>query len=170
METNKTKQAIKPSDKELVITRIFDAPRQVIWNAWTEEHELEQWFAPKEFTTRVEKQDLRPGGKWRYVMVGPDGKEYPSKGVFREIDPPERIVTTDEFDEPWPGEIIEGIVVTTTFDEMGPRTKVKINIVHKSAEDRRKHEEMGVIGGWNSTLDCLDEYLQAEKLAKSEKR
>ncbi|MEP0755700.1 SRPBCC domain-containing protein [Trichocoleus sp. Lan] len=118
---------------------------------------------PKGFTTKVTELDLRPGGKSRYVMIGPDGTEYPVKGVFREVVPLERIVTTDEFDEGFEkvvnADLPKGIVMTVLFEDLDGKTKLTLRIVHESAEDRRKHEEMGVIGGWNSSFDCLDEFL-----------
>lgn len=151
------------SDRELVITRVFNAPRELVFKAWTEAKHVEQWFGPKGFTTRVTESDLRPGGKWCYVMISPDGTEYPSKGVFREIVPPERIVTTDEFGEGIEKvldvDLPQGMVVTTLFEELDGKTKLTIQIMHQSADDRRKHEEMGVVAGWNSTLDCLEEHL-----------
>lgn len=122
-----------------------------------------QWWGPKGFTTRVTELDLRPGGKWRYVMIGPDGTEYPAKGVFREIVPLERIVTSDEFDEGFEkvmnADLPRGMVTTAIFEDLGSNTKLTLRIMHEFTEDRRKHEEMGVIEGWNSSFDCLDELL-----------
>ncbi|NJL39498.1 MAG: hypothetical protein HC840_10310 [Leptolyngbyaceae cyanobacterium RM2_2_4] len=151
------------SDREVVITRIVDAPRELVFKAWTETKHIEQWFGPKGFTTRVVENDLRPGGQWCYIMVGPDGKEYPSKGVFREIVPLERVVATDEFgegiEEVLDIDLPQGMVTTTTFEDLEGKTRLTIQIMHDTASDRRKHEEMGVIAGWNSSLDCLDELL-----------
>lgn len=151
------------SERELVITRVFNAPRELVFKAWTEAKHIEHWFGPEGFTTRVTENDLRPGGQWCYVMIDADGTEYPSKGIFREIVPPERIVTTDEFGEGIEkvvnADLPQGMVVTVLFEEVEGKTKVTIQIVHESADDRRKHEEMGVVAGWNSSLDCLDAYL-----------
>lgn len=96
---NKNDSTDTQSDCEIVITRIFNAPRELVFKAWTEPKHIEQWWGPKGFTTRVEQMDFRPGGTWRYVMCGPDGTEYPGNGVFKEVVPPERIVATDQFDE-----------------------------------------------------------------------
>ena len=83
--------------------------------------------------------------------------------MFREIVPPERIVTTDEFGEGiekvMDGDLPQGMVVTALFEDLGNQTKLTIHVLHESASDRRKHEEMGVVAGWNSSLDCLDEHL-----------
>jgi uncharacterized protein YndB with AHSA1/START domain len=159
MSTNKSKTVTRPSEKEILITRNFNAPRDQVWKAWTDSQQVPEWWGPRGFTARVTQLDLRPGGTWRYVMIGPDGTEYPSKGVFQEIVPPERIVTTDEFDEGFPGDTIQGIVITATFADRGKQTQLTIDIVHQSAEDCHQHEEMGVIDGWNSTLDRLGEFL-----------
>jgi len=151
------------SDREIVITRVFNAPRELVFKAWTEPKHIEQWWGPQGFTTRVTEMDLRPGGQWRYVMISPDGTEYPAKGIFREIVPPERIVTSDEFDEGFEqvvnADLPQGIVMTAVFEDLNSKTKLTLQILHATAEDRRKHEEMGVIAGWNSSFDCLDEYL-----------
>jgi uncharacterized protein YndB with AHSA1/START domain len=96
---NKNDSTDTQGDRELVITRVFDAPRELVWKAWTDPKHIAQWWGPKGFTTRVEQMDFRPGGIWRYVMCSPDGTEYPVNGVFREVVPSERIVATDEFDE-----------------------------------------------------------------------
>ncbi len=160
---NKTTFTEPQSEREIVITRIFDAPREMVYQAWTDPIHVAQWWGPKGFTTRVLELDMRPGGTCRYVMVGPDGTEYPVKGVFREIVPFEKIVATDEFDEGFEqlveGDLPQGIVTTTLFEDVGKQTKLTLHIVHESVEERRKHEEMGVIVGWNSSFDCLDEYL-----------
>lgn len=151
------------SDRQLVITRIFNAPRELVFQAWTEPEQIEQWWGPKGFTTRVIEMDLRPGGLARYVMIGPDGTEYPVKGVFREVIPPERIVSTDEFDEGFEQvadiDLPQGMITTILFEEIDGKTKLTLLIDHPTVEDRRKHEEMGVIAGWQSSFDCLDEFL-----------
>lgn len=161
--TNTHDSTDSQSDREIVITRVFNAPRELVFKVWTDPQHIAQWWGPKGFTTRVTELDLRPGGKWRYVMIGPDGKEYPVKGVFREIVPLERIVTSDEFDEGFEKviniDLPRGMVVTAVFEDLDSKTKLTLQIMHESVEDRRKHEEMGVIEGWNSTLDCLDEHL-----------
>lgn len=153
-------------DTEIVITREFSAPRQLVWDVWTEPKHVEKWFGPKGFTTRVESVDFKVGGKWKYVMVGPDGTEYPSVGVFREIVPIEKIVSTDEFGEGFEEiesvkniDLPQGMIATTLFDDLGERTKLTIIVSHPTVEDREKHEAMGVVDGWNTTLDKMEEYL-----------
>lgn len=152
------------NDRELVIVREFDAPRSLFWKVWTEPRHITQWFGPRGFSTRVETYDFRVGGKWSYTMVGPDKAEYPCDGIFKEIVPVERIVTTDEFGEEMlkgqPADAFpRGMVVTALFEDLGDRTRLIIRIMHQSVEDRIKHEKMGVVGGWGSSFDCLDEYI-----------
>ncbi len=152
------------SERELVITRTFDAPRELVWKVWTEAAHIEKWWGPRGFDTKVTEMDIRPGGKWNYVMIGPDGTEYPGKGVFSEVVPPERIVATDEFgdkyDEIMPGvDLPKGLVTTALFDDLGSRTRLTLTISHATVEDRKKHEEMGVVAGWGSSFDKMDEYL-----------
>lgn len=154
-----------PSQDEhtIVITRTFNAPRDLVWRVWTEPAHIAQWWGPKGFTTRVEEMDLRPGGKSRYVMIGPDGAEYPGEGVFQEVVPQERIVTTDKFGEDYQPttdvDLPQGMVLTAIFEDLGHQTRLTLQIVHPTVEEKRKHEEMGVVAGWNSSFDCMDEYL-----------
>ena len=150
-------------ETEIVINREFTAPRQLVWDVWTQPKHIEKWFGPKGFDTRVEKFDFKVGGRATYVMVGPDGKEYPGTGVYKEIVPIEKIVTTDEFGEGFEEshpdmDLPQGMVTTALFDDLSDKTKLTLIISHPTVEDRKKHEAMGVVDGWNSTLDKLEEY------------
>ena len=154
------------NEKEIVITREFAAPRQLVWDVWTQPKHIEKWFGPKGFDTRVEGHDFKVGGRSTYVMIGPDGTEYPGTGVFKEIVPIEKIVTTDEFGEGIEKveslknvDLPQGMISTFLFDDLGEQTKLTVLIAHPTVEDRKKHEDMGVVGGWNSSFDKLDEYL-----------
>lgn len=155
--------AAQSSDRDIVIERIFDAPRELVWQVWTDPQHVARWFGPRGFTTRVEELDLRVGGRSSYVMVGPDGKEYPGKGVFKEIVPMERIVTTDEFGEDFDAQGVDlpqGIMLTVEFADHGKKqTKLTLTIEHPTPEDKAKHEDMGVVGGWGSSFDCMDDHL-----------
>ena len=121
------------SDREIVIVREFAAPRPLVWDVWTRPEHIARWWGPRGFTTTVTAMDLQPGGKWRYVMHGPDGSDYPVHGVFLEVVPPERIVTTDEFDDGWtppqPIDLPKGIVATAVFAEAGPKTRLTLTML-----------------------------------------
>jgi uncharacterized protein YndB with AHSA1/START domain len=151
-------------EADIVITREFNAPRDVLWTAWTDAKYIEKWFGPRGFTTRVVRNEIEAGGTTDYIMIGPDGTEYPAKGVIKEIDPPSRIVSTDEFGEEYQEknpslDLPQGMIVTCLFDEVADRTRLTIRIAHKSQADRAKHEKMGVVAGWSSSLDKLEELL-----------
>jgi predicted lactoylglutathione lyase/uncharacterized protein YndB with AHSA1/START domain len=150
------------SDRTIVLTRTFAAPRELVWKVWTDPKHIANWWGPRGFTTTVKQLDLRPGGRMHYVMTGHDGAEYPVGGVFREVVPFERIVSTDEFLDGFDAggmDLPKGVITTTEFAADGPnRTTLTVTISHPTPADKAKHEAMGVVGGWHSMLDCLDEY------------
>jgi uncharacterized protein YndB with AHSA1/START domain len=151
---------------EIVVTRVLEAPRERVWQAWTRAEQVARWWGPEGFRTRVEQLDLRPRGRWRYVMIGPDGAEYPSEGVFTEVVAGERIVSTDDFADDFASaeiakdDLPRGMVVTTRFEDHGSGTQLSVRMAHPSADDREKHEKMGVVEGWHSMIDCLAEHLR----------
>ena len=155
-------------ETELVITRRLAAPRDLVWRVWTDADHLAAWCKPNGFTTRVDAHEFRVGGYWRYVMIGPDGVEYPSEGMFVEIDPPNRLVSTDQFSEdyvaPAGDSLPTGILVTLVFEDAGEDTEVTVRISHPTVEERKNREAMGVVVGWNSTIDELDAYLALLRL------
>jgi uncharacterized protein YndB with AHSA1/START domain len=146
----------------LVITRIFDAPRELAWKAWTEPEQAMQWWGPKNFTAPVIKINLRRGGKYLSCMRGPDGKDYWSTGVYREIVPMERIVLTDSFaDEKgntvpasaygMPGDWPLELLVTVTFENLGGKTKMTLR--HEGVPAGALREQCAA--GWNQSFDKL---------------
>jgi uncharacterized protein YndB with AHSA1/START domain len=153
--------AASTTDREIVITRVFDSPRDVVFQAWIDPQQIGSWWGPKGFTTTTYQMDVRPGGVWRFVMHGPDGINYQNKIVYLEIVKPERLVYDhgDEADA-------EHFRVTVTFAEEEGKTRLTMRSVFKSAAARdevvtRYH----AIEGGNQTLDRL-----AEQLAKNATR
>jgi uncharacterized protein YndB with AHSA1/START domain len=143
------------SDSELAITRVFDAPRELVWKAWTED--LDQWSAPRGFTIPVSEGDLRPGGKWHAVMVTPEGKELPLGGVYREIVPPERLVFTHAWDDAT-GKAGPETVVTVILTARGNKTEMNFRQTgFDSVESRNGHAD-----GWGQCFERLDEILSAK--------
>src|SRR5262245_36546673 len=126
------------SDPEIVITRVFNAPRELVWKVWTQPEHVAKWWGPRGFDTRVVALDLRPGGKSHYIMRGPDGAEYPVCGTFLEVIPYERIVTTDEFGEdfkpPVGVELPQGMILTALFEDDGDKTRLTLRISHPTVE------------------------------------
>ena len=148
-------------ERELVITRVFDAPREKVWRMWIEPENIKKWWGPIEFTAPYAELDLRVGGKYLYCMEGPDGKEYWSGGTFREIAPLERIVATDSFTDK-DGKVVPAtayglsadypmeLMLTVTFeDEEHGKTKLTIrHFGHPSGLDME-----GARMGWTTSLD-----------------
>lgn len=146
-----------PSDREIVITRIFDAPRELVFKVWTDPQLIPQWWGPKSSTTTVDKMDVRPGGVWRFVEHEPDGSEYAFNGVYHEIVPPERIVSTFEY-EGMPGHVS---VETVTFEEHEGKTKMTSHALFQSIEDRDGILKSGMEEGAAETWSRFEELLKS---------
>lgn len=142
------------SDRELVLTRIIDAPPAQVFQIWTTQ--LPRWWGPHGMTTPFCEMELRPGGSFRTVMRAPDGTEYPTRGVFLEVVENERIVFTDAFDPGWQPNPDAFFTAITTFEPWPDgRTRYTARALHWSAENREKHEKMGFQQGWGESLDRL---------------
>ncbi len=166
----KSSTATSTSERELVITRVFDAPRELVWKAWTEPEHVMRWWGPKYFTAPVCQIDLRVGGKYLFCMRSPDGQDFWSTGVYREIVEPERIVCTDSFaDEKGnpvpashygvPGEWPMELIVTVTFEEHEGKTRLTLRQVGVPLGEMKEMTE----AGWNGSFDKLAESLEKEK-------
>jgi uncharacterized protein YndB with AHSA1/START domain len=150
-----TPTAAPASDRELVLTRLIDAPREKLFRAWTDPALLKQWFAPVPWTTASAELDVRPGGASLIVMRDPEGKEFPSRGVFLEVVKNERLVFTDAYVRAWePSEkpFMTGIL---TFEDLGGRSRYTARVRHWTVADREAHEKMGFHQGWGQCTDQL---------------
>jgi uncharacterized protein YndB with AHSA1/START domain len=145
------------SGREIVIARVLNFPRELVFTAWTDPKHARHWWGPTGFRITTHAADIKPGGAWRFTMHGPDGTDYPNKIVFIEIVKPERMVykhTGDKDPDP------EAFETTVTFEEQGGKTKLTMRAVFASAEARNLVvEKYGAIEGGNQTLDRLTEYL-----------
>ena len=139
----------------LQMTRTFEAPREVVFNAWTDGKQMAKWFGPKGFTTEITQHDARPGGLSLIVMRGPDGTEYPGKAIFREILKPQRIVMTT-FALKDGREVLETLV-TVTLEEKSGKTTLNLVVEIVKATDEAKPYTAGMEEGWKQTLDKLGE-------------
>jgi uncharacterized protein YndB with AHSA1/START domain len=142
-----------PSDREIVSERVFDAPRERVFAAYTDPELIPQWWGPRGTTTIVDQMDVRPGGAWRFVPRGPDGDESGFRGTYREVTPPERIVQTFEW-EGMPGHVM---VETATFEDLGGRTKVTATSLFHTSEERDGMLASGMERGLTETHDRLAE-------------
>jgi uncharacterized protein YndB with AHSA1/START domain len=146
------------TEREIVISRVFDAPREVVWNAWTDPKQVVQWWGPRGFTTTIHEMDVRPGGVWRQTMHGPDGTNYPNKSVFLEVVKPERTVYSHGGGKE--GGPAANFKATWTFEVDGDQTRVTIRMVFDSAQAREQVvKEFGAIEGGKQTLQRLGECL-----------
>jgi uncharacterized protein YndB with AHSA1/START domain len=144
-----------PADRELVLTRLIDAPREKLYRAWTDPELLKQWFAPKPYTTPVARLDVRSGGSAFIVMRGPDGQDLPNHGVYLEVVPNERLVSTDAFTEAWQPSTKPFMTLILTFEDEGGKTRYTARVRHWTVEDREAHEKMGFHEGWGICTDQL---------------
>ena len=152
----------KPADRELIIERTFKAPRALVFEVLTRPEHVRNWYGLRDHTMPVCNIDLRPGGKWRYVLRDPNGQEYAFRGEYREIAPPARIVSTEEF-EGMPG---TEYVVTMTLEEKKGVTTLRSHLVYQNNEHREGHIASGMERGMNETFDRLDEYLETMSSAR----
>lgn len=143
------------SNRELVLSRLIDAPREKLFRAWTEPELLKRWFAPLPYTTPVAELDLRPGGASLVVMRDPQGNDLPNRGVYLEIVRNERLVFTDAYTSAWEPAAKPFMTVILTFEEAGGRTRYTARVRHWSAADRAAHEKMGFHEGWGRCTDQL---------------
>jgi uncharacterized protein YndB with AHSA1/START domain len=147
-----------PSDREIRLTRAFDAPRRLVWEAITKPEHVARWWGLRGSTLTVCEMDFRPGGAWRFVLRGPDGQDHPFKGEYREVVPPERVVSTFIYD-------VEGIrdhesLETLTLDERDGKTTLSVTVLHKSKEARDGHLQSGMEFGAAQSYDRLAELLR----------
>lgn len=148
--------APKTDDRELVLTRIIDVPREKLYRCWTEPALMKQWFAPKPYETPVVQIDLRPGGLSLIVMKSPEGQEIPCPGIYLEVVPNEKLVFTDAFTSAWVPSQKPFMAATITFEDLGGgKTRYTATARHWSKEDRETHEKMGFHEGWGLCADQL---------------
>jgi len=148
-------QAAPSSDRELVLTRLIDAPREKLFRAWTEPELLKQWFAPAPWTVTRAEIDLRPGGASLIVMRSPEGQEFPNPGVILEVVRNERIVITDAYAKAWEPSEKPFMTAIITFDDEGGNTRYTARARHWTVADREAHEKMGFHEGWGQCADQL---------------
>jgi len=148
---------IEPADRVLMITRVFDAPLELVWNAWTDPIEMVKWLGPRGFTSAIEYADFRPGGRYRIHMRGPENDDHWMQGTHREIVPMERLVMAGGWTDAQGNPVSPETILTVIFEDQNGKTKLTLHqAVFESVSARDGHNS-----GWNSSLDCLGEYLAA---------
>ena len=155
VETRRSEKLV--GDREIAATRVFDAPRELVWKVWTDPVHIAKWWGPNGFTTTTYSMELKPGGVWRYVMHGPDGRDNQNKVTYLEVVEPERLVY-----ELGGGEDVKPVShhVTVTFADLGGKTRIDMRMVFASAEARTQViETYGAFEGLKQHLDRLEAYL-----------
>jgi uncharacterized protein YndB with AHSA1/START domain len=153
MVANNAASPAAVDEREIIGTRVFDAPRELVWTVWTDPKHIAQWWGPRGFRNTIHEMDVRPGGTWRFIMHGPDGQDYQNKIVYVEIVKPERIVY-DHVSGPT-------FRATATFEDLGGKTRVTLRTQFETAALRKKvAEEYGAVEGMQQTLDRLGEHLK----------
>ena len=145
------------SDRELVLTRLIDVPREKLYRAWTEPELIVRWFTPAPWKTVRAEVDVRAGGSSLIVMADPDGNEYPNPGVYLEVVPNERIVVTDAYTSAWQPSAKPFMTAIITFEEEDGKTRYTARALHWNVADRESHEAMGFHEGWGKAADQLAE-------------
>lgn len=153
--TSTTAQSSPDAARELVIVRVFDAPRDLVFATWTQGEHLARWSAPEGMTITIGESDVRPGGAYRCTMRGPDGAEHRLRGVYHEVVPPERLVFTHVWEDA-DGQPLDPTIVTVRFTAEGSMTRMHFHqAVFESIASRDGHAE-----GWESCFRLLDAYLE----------
>ena len=142
-------------ERDLVLTRLIDAPREKLYRAWTEPELLKQWFAPAPYTTPSVELDVRVGGANAVVMRSPDGNDIPCGGVYLEVVPNQRLVFTDAYTHAWEPSLKPFMTVILTFEDEAGQTRYTARVRHWTSEDRETHEKMGFHQGWGQCADQL---------------
>ncbi len=143
---------------ELSLTRIIDAPREKLFRCWTEAELMKEWFCPKPWRVSHAEIDLRAGGANLIVMNGPNGEEFPNRGVYLEVVQDEKLVFTDAYVSAWVPSAKPFMTVTITFEDLGGgRTRYTAICRHWTEEDKKTHEAMGFHEGWGICADQLAE-------------
>jgi uncharacterized protein YndB with AHSA1/START domain len=159
IDTNSKLKLTTPSDREIVLTREFDAPRALVFKAMTDPAAIPQWWGPRRFTTVVDEMDVRPGGKWRYLQRDAEGNEFAFHGIYQEVVPPERLAYTFEW-EGLPGHVS---LETITLEERDGKTTSVDVVRFDSKEDRDGMLQSGMTSGASESMDRLEEYVRTQR-------
>ena len=164
IETGETRLTVEPGEQEITITRVFDAPRERVFEANTDPDRIPEWWGPRRYTTVVDEMDARPGGTWRFINRDSEGNEYAFHGVYHDVVAPERIVQTFEF-EGAPGHVS---LETARFEDVDGKTRLTVQDVFQSVADRDAMVESGMEEGARETWERLAELVEKSETEKEE--
>jgi uncharacterized protein YndB with AHSA1/START domain len=162
LESNRTSASAGSNEREIVITRLFEAAPEFVFEAWTDPEHLARWWGPEGFTNPVCEMDVRLGGTWRIVMRAPDGTEYPCKGIYLEIVASKRLVFTNIALDNEGTHVLDGLT-TVTFEEEDGKTKLTLRTRAVALVPGAVEKLAGMDAGWSMSLDRLAEELVLRK-------
>ena len=143
-------------NRTLTIKKVFDAPVEIVWEAWTDPDHIMNWWGPKGMKIEVVEHDFSVGGTWKYTMPMPDGNLFISTGRYLEITPYKKIVTTADFKP-----MTVGVEIHVQFESDGEKTNFTFSVVHETEEYCKQQEKMGFYNGWGSALERLNSVIEA---------
>jgi len=143
------------ANRTLTIEKIFDAPVKLVWDAWTKSEHLLKWWAPNGMDITVIEHNFKVGGKWKYSMPMPDGNEFISEGVYKEIIEHKKIITSADFRP-----MTQDVELQTFFEADGKKTKFTFSVIHSTPEYCKQQKEMGFYNGWGSAFERLENVVQ----------
>lgn len=161
--TTVSENAVEAASQELALTRVFEAPRELVWRAWTKPEHLSRWCAPHDFTITHCQSEARPGGSWRTCMVSPEGLEHWVGGVYREVAPVEHLVFTHQWDDR-DGQSSPETLVTLTLLEEGAKTRLQFLQQNLSSPSSRAGHEIG----WSESFERLNDLLHLVQKTREE--
>jgi len=142
------------SKRTVTINRVFNAPIELVWEAWTQPEHIAKWWSPKGMDTKVVEHSFTVGGKWKYVMPMPNGQEFIAEGMYTEIVELEKIISSANFKP-----MTEGVEIQSLFKKDGDKTHFTFNVVHPTEAYKIQQEKMGILNGWGSVFERLSELL-----------
>lgn len=148
-------------NRTITIQRLLDAPIDLVWEAWTQAEHIVKWWGPKGMDTKIVYHEFKVGGKWKYVMAMPNGRDFIAEGKYQEITAPNKLVTTANFLP-----MTEGVVMEVLLESNGNQTNFTFNVIHPTEEYKIQQEKMGVYNGWGSVFDQLAEFLANQIINK----
>ncbi len=146
-------------NRTITIQKTFEAPIQLVWEAWTEPEHIAKWWSPKGMETKVVEHEFKVGGKWTYVMPMPNGQKFIADGVYTDIVELVKIFSSANFKP-----MTEGVEIQSIFEKYGDKTNFTFNAIHPTEEYKIQQEKMGILNGWGSVFTRLDEFLKTTKI------
>jgi uncharacterized protein YndB with AHSA1/START domain len=141
-------------NRTLTIKKVFNAPVNLVWNAWTEADQILQWWAPQGMKIKVVEHNFTVGGRWKFSMPMPNGGDFVSEGTYLEIIEHQKIVTSADFKP-----MTENVELHVSFQADGDKTNFEFSVIHKTEEYCKAQEKMGFYNGWGSALNRMEEVI-----------